>query len=357
MDSTNTISNILLQIFVFLSTLFGFFIQENNDQIQDIPQISYGVLENSSLFKIYFCPQDDCLSAFTNSFEKATNAIDCALYDINEINLVNSLNNQAKNGIDIRIITDDEYLHRVPFKQLDKKIKTHSDIKRGTRYNNYMHHKFCIIDDNLTIISSANPTENGFYKNNNNILVIESQKIAKNFQEEFNQMFSNTFGINKKTRLHYQNITLINNNQKVEIYNYFCPQDDCETAILNILNKSQKEIQFATFVLTLDSLEDLLLEKNSLNINITGVVERRTMNSQGSRVEKLAEEFTIIFDNNPNSMHHKFFVVDETWVITGSMNPSNSGTKYNDENLIIIKNEQIAKLYKQEVENMVEMWG
>jgi phosphatidylserine/phosphatidylglycerophosphate/cardiolipin synthase-like enzyme len=35
-------------------------------------------------------------------------------------------------------------------------------------------------------------------------------------------------------------------------------------------------------------------------------------------------------------MHHKFFVVDELYLITGSMNPSASGTNGNDENLIII---------------------
>lgn len=357
MDSSNTFSSFFLQIFIFLATFFGINIQENPHELPMAPQVSTGVFDNTSIFEVYFCPQDNCLEVFTDSFQKATKKIDCALYDINEKNLVDNLNKVSNQNITIRIITDNEYLHREPFNNLSEDIKTHSDINRDTLYNNYMHHKFCIIDNNLTIISSANPTDNGFYKNNNNILEIESDKIAKNFQEEFNQMNANIFGTNKKTRLHYQNITLIDDTQDIEFHNYFCPQDNCKDAITNILNKSQKEIQFASFVLTLDSIENLLLEKNLNRINVTGIIERRTQNSQGSIVDELEKEFTIIKDNNPNTMHHKFFIVDETWVITGSMNPSNSGTRYNDENLIIIKNKQIAKLYKQEFMQMANSWS
>ncbi len=45
-------------------------------------------------------------------------------------------------------------------------------------------------------------------------------------------------------------------------------------------------------------------------------------------------------------MHSKSIIVDDKYVITGSMNFSNSGENKNDENMVIIKNSRLAKFYK-----------
>ncbi|MBS3138619.1 MAG: hypothetical protein A2730_03980 [Candidatus Staskawiczbacteria bacterium RIFCSPHIGHO2_01_FULL_39_25] len=47
-------------------------------------------------------------------------------------------------------------------------------------------------------------------------------------------------------------------------------------------------------------------------------------------------------------MHHKVWVTDALTVITGSMNPTKNGDERNDENLIIIKDETIARLFLEE---------
>ena len=53
-------------------------------------------------------------------------------------------------------------------------------------------------------------------------------------------------------------------------------------------------------------------------------------------------------DGNPGFLHHKVIVVDERIVITGSMNFSTNAEKSNDENVIIIDNPDIARLYMQD---------
>ena len=57
-------------------------------------------------------------------------------------------------------------------------------------------------------------------------------------------------------------------------------------------------------------------------------------------------------DGNPGFMHHKVIVVDEQLVITGSMNYSTNAEESNDENVIIIDNEDIARLYRQEFDRV-----
>jgi phosphatidylserine/phosphatidylglycerophosphate/cardiolipin synthase-like enzyme len=57
-------------------------------------------------------------------------------------------------------------------------------------------------------------------------------------------------------------------------------------------------------------------------------------------------------DGNPGFLHHKVIVVDERIVITGSMNFSTNAEESNDENVIIIDNAEIARLYIQEFERV-----
>jgi phosphatidylserine/phosphatidylglycerophosphate/cardiolipin synthase-like enzyme len=51
-------------------------------------------------------------------------------------------------------------------------------------------------------------------------------------------------------------------------------------------------------------------------------------------------------------MHNKVIVVDERYVITGSLNFSTNAEESNDENVIIIDNAEIAKLYMQDFDRI-----
>jgi phosphatidylserine/phosphatidylglycerophosphate/cardiolipin synthase-like enzyme len=51
-------------------------------------------------------------------------------------------------------------------------------------------------------------------------------------------------------------------------------------------------------------------------------------------------------------MHHKVFIVDEKIVITGSTNPSNNGLTKNDENIIILYDEVVARKYFEEFKKL-----
>ena len=52
-------------------------------------------------------------------------------------------------------------------------------------------------------------------------------------------------------------------------------------------------------------------------------------------------------ENYAGKMHSKSIIIDDKYLVIGSMNFSDSGENKNDENLIVIKNSQMAKFYKQ----------
>jgi len=57
-------------------------------------------------------------------------------------------------------------------------------------------------------------------------------------------------------------------------------------------------------------------------------------------------------DGNPSFLHHKYIVVDERIVMTGSLNYSTNAEESNDENILIVDNPEIAALYIQEFDRV-----
>jgi phosphatidylserine/phosphatidylglycerophosphate/cardiolipin synthase-like enzyme len=315
-------------------------------------KVEYGIIENiDSDLSAVFCPGSLCQDYYLNMFEGADESIYCAFYEFDDEELAKKLIDVNKSGIRVEMVVDNRYLEEEPLLMLmDENMSIYSDEERGTRFDNYMHNKFCVIDEEELIMGSANPTENGFYHNNNNILKFKSEKLAKNYLNEFNQLKSGVFGENKLSVLEYNKIRMNYKGNEYVISNYFCPQDSCANKILEELNKAEKEILFSTFVITEDSIENVLELKALENVTVKGVIESRMWNTKGSRAAELKEALNIKRDSNPKTMHHKFFVIDEKIVITGSMNPSKSGNTYNDENILIIENEALARQFKQEFE-------
>ncbi|HLC88790.1 MAG TPA: phospholipase D-like domain-containing protein, partial [Candidatus Nanoarchaeia archaeon] len=74
--------------------------------------------------------------------------------------------------------------------------------------------------------------------------------------------------------------------------------------------------------------------------------------SQFSRLEY--QDIDVVKDGNKNNMHHKVFIIDNETVITGSFNPTEGGDERNDENILIIKNKNIAQRFIEEYEYVRE---
>jgi len=53
-------------------------------------------------------------------------------------------------------------------------------------------------------------------------------------------------------------------------------------------------------------------------------------------------------------MHHKFAVIDNVVVLTGSFNWTTQAVKFNQENVLFLENNGVAKLY---TDNFNKMWN
>ena len=178
--------------------------------------------------------------------------------------------------------------------------------------------------------------------NNNNIVIIASRYIAENYEDEFNELWSGIYADGEKVK--YEKI----NSGNLIIENYFCPEDNCREHVIRALNEAKHNIYFMTFSFTDEDIADAILFKN---LEIRGIFETLQAGSQYSQFQRMKDfGIDVKKDKNKKNMHHKVFIIDNETVITGSYNPTGSGNYRNDENLIIIRNKDIAKGFVEEFE-------
>ena len=300
--------------------------------------------------QVYFCPQEDCGKIFENQIRSANSSVHCAVYDINLENVIDSMAKKSKTA-DVKIVMDSS----------NYKKQIRGDGIKLDDDKQLMHNKFCVIDENVVITGSFNPTKNDNIYNNNNVIVIYSVTLAKNYEDEFGELWNGNFGKGSSVK----NPQLLINDIKIE--NYFCPED-CKfqsspststnsglLKIINLIGKSEKSIEVASFTFTNEHTADALIKAQSRGINVTILVEKKQRNVINSQYERLKNfGMKIKVDTNAHNMHHKFIVVDGKIVITGSPNFTSSGFKKNDENMLIIYDEGMALKYINEFNRIYE---
>ena len=293
----------------------------------------YEVHENNANIEIFFCPRDNCSSKLISLINYANKSIDCALFDLNLKSVADALSQKSENIL-VRSSFDNNNQKNIA------KLDPGFDYKFDTD-SQLSHNKFCVIDNNIVFTGSMNPTIRDDTKNNNNILVINSEYFAQNYNDEFKEIWNEQFGAGKRVR--YPIIYL--NGTKFE--NYFCPEDNCEKHVIREIRNAEHTVYFMTFSFTSEQIADTILTNNKL-IDVKGIFEKSQI-SQYSQYERLKGfNLNVNLDTNKYNMHHKVFIIDNETVITGSYNPTTGGDEKNDENVLIIHDKGIAQEYVEE---------
>jgi len=218
-----------------------------------------------------------------------------------------------------------------------------------------MHNKFCVIDNNKVLTGSMNPTERGSKFNNNNLLIINSKYIAKNYEDEFQELWNGIYASGNNVKYNK-----IDTNTGI-IENYFCPED-CKLdspggifKIIKLIKNAEDSVKVASFSFTHEELADELLKADINGLSVKVLMERKQRNGQNSQYTRLKDfGVDIKVDGNKYNMHHKFIIIDGKIVVTGSPNFSFSGFNRNDENFLIIYDENLALRFVEEFDRLFE---
>lgn len=277
----------------------------------------------------------------------ASERIDAALYDLDSQSITNALIEAHQRKVKVRIFAENDNVDEEEFQRL--KASGIPVLDDGTN-EGLMHHKFFVIDGRYIWTGSYNPTYRGAYKNNNNVVWIDSPALATNFTQEFRELFVLAeFDRSSDPNVPFPRISL---NDGTKITTYFAPENDTISPLLEEIKGASSSIHFMAFSFTHDKLGKAMRDQFKSGIPVNGVFDTNQKNSNRgySEYESMKEAgLAVRLDKEQGALHHKVIIIDEETVITGSYNFSKNAETRNSENLLIIKgNIEIAQAYLNE---------
>jgi len=143
---------------------------------------------------------------------------------------------------------------------------------------------------------------------------------------------------------------------QVQVENYFSPDDGTAQRLVALAAAAEHSIYFLAFSFTSDPLAKALLERSAAGVTIAGVFEEsQVLSNIGSDYQRLLDAgIDVRLDSNPRNMHHKVLLIDQSIVVFGSYNFTNSAEARNDENTIILTDPQVAAQFEQEFQRIFQ---
>jgi phosphatidylserine/phosphatidylglycerophosphate/cardiolipin synthase-like enzyme len=281
---------------------------------------------------------------------QAQDTIHIASFEFNLTPVADALIDAHKRGVEVKWVTDDEHGIEADeedghgqFAMLEKAGIEVKDDERGA----LMHNKFWIFDKQTVWTGSTNITANGNFRNNNNVLVIDSPEVAAIYEREFAEMWDGEFGPTSPSNVKDQRVVIDGTSVQV----LFAAEDEVASRLIPLIKNAQNSIRFMAFSFTHDGMGEAVLARTKAGVDVKGIFETRGSETEYSEMSALyCAKVPVRQDGNPGTFHHKVFIIDDQMVVTGSLNFSDNADESNDENVVIVTNRDIATQYLQEFE-------
>jgi hypothetical protein len=331
-----------------------------------------GIYLDNPMLKNYFTPVQglNALNEILDAINDAKAYIYIAMYHWENYSInspiwriAEAVVNAKNRGVWVAVVVDDEYADTNIIRYLESNhIYVVNDA--DTRL---MHSKYIIVDGVTLFFGSANLVDAAFYVASdgsyqyNNLLEVKSTWFAKPFEYEFIEMYYKRIfhgGETLPDGLSSENILLNNTWVKVEFH--FLPEDGSivENELVNMITYSNPTY-LMTYVLTLDSIGDSLVSSYKYGHDVKVLISYNERSVTGTEYYKLLDNHVLValnYDELVRSgsqlLHIKTFILNDSVVATGSMNPTYSGLYRNDEDFIVIRWNTLASIYREFFNNL-----
>jgi len=319
---------------------------------------------------------DDLEKVIIDFIDQSEHTLDVAVQEIDNPRIAAAIDRAARRkrpGTDkfmrVRLVTEGDYLKEdKPVDPPDKEVSLDMNRKhfvtllRGAvdakiDFNpKIFHHKFIIRDRGqareAVLTGSTNFTTTGTHRNLNHVVIFHDIGVAAAYQSEFDQLRDGIFGERSPKLTSTDPLTLDIEGSPVQIM--FSPDNNPELRIVNEILKAKTSAHFMMFTFAKSTtIDDALITKlQGGNFEVVGVLDggqsahkwspHKTLLSEGAKLRR---------DTLPNNgkLHHKFIVLDDHTVIGGSFNYTGPANQYNDENIFLVRNADVAAFFKKEV--------
>ena len=259
---------------------------------------------------------NDTIAAYITS---AQNTLDIAAYNINNSAIEQAINTAIANGVQVRYIAEGQNAN-LGLSAIDDSMPIHF---RTDGMGSGMHNKFIVGDRDdaqnaFVLTGSTNFTTGNLNTDPNNVIILGDQSLARAYTLEFEEMWGSTgmepdpanakFGASKSINTPRR---FLIGGSPVELY--FSPTDGTTSAILDAIESTDYDLNFAVLSFTRNDLGAAVVDAgSSLFINPVGAMEN--INDTGSEYETLLDAGIEIYSHQGISgqLHHKYAIVDHS---------------------------------------------
>lgn len=134
------------------------------------------------------------------------------------------------------------------------------------------------------------------------------------------------------------------NNTPAQVY--FSPKGGCTDAIVREIGRAKTEILVQAYSFTSKEIAKALTDANKRGVHTEIVMDKSNKSQKYSAGDFTAHMgIPTYLDTKHAIAHNKIMIIDRETVITGSYNFSKAAEEKNAENLLILKNKELAKTY------------
>lgn len=135
-----------------------------------------------------------------------------------------------------------------------------------------------------------------------------------------------------------------NSNSSIDVC--FTPGDDCAQQIIDTVDKAKKQILVQAYSFTSPPIAKSLINAKKRGVDVEILLDKSQLRERYSMLMALKQSIPVLIDYKPTIAHNKIIIIDGYIVITGSYNFTNAAQKHNAENLLIIRDKELADKYK-----------
>lgn len=136
-------------------------------------------------------------------------------------------------------------------------------------------------------------------------------------------------------------------NTKYEVC--FTPGNDCTTTIVNEIKKAKKSIYLQAYSFTSKPITKAITDAKRKGVDVQVILDKSQIknNKYSSAKYLINQNVPVWIDYKPSIAHNKVIIIDNNTVITGSFNFTKAAQEKNAENVLVMHDVGLAKLYME----------
>jgi phosphatidylserine/phosphatidylglycerophosphate/cardiolipin synthase-like enzyme len=269
-------------------------------------------------------------------------------FSLSDPEIIVLLNQKANEGLRVTVVIDRDHLNEI----LSHKVPSIEVVTRATG-EGHLHHKIMVVDENEIWIGSANFTKSAYEKQENLMVSFTSTSIAQYLHHEAEVFRKNSY------RSEHGPLPISLLNQKL----YFCllphdgfPPQKIEKSINNQskqfliekINQANTSIRIAMMVWTNNDLANAVIQAHKRGVQVQVVAP----DLGGNLPQLMTAGIDVRVNPKLSFMHNKLMCIDNTILVNGSANWSQSSFTRSDESFVVIE-----PLTLEQSEVLIDYWN